>query len=201
MRAKRRGMSSDEMSLETVIKQAYALPFALILIAINWTTAAQEISALRDHNTDQPIDITADELEVRQKDNLAIFKGQVVVTQGDLRFLSETLTVYYVLREGATTPTISRLDAAGNVQLTSPSESVQGDWGVYDVDQRIVTLGGAVILERGDTTIVGDRLELDLQSGITRFANPSADEGETAEGRVRGRFAVPEDDEPEDESG
>lgn len=174
---------------------------AMLLLAVGSATAAQEISALRNHDTDQPIDITADELEVRQKDNLAVFKGQVVVTQGDLKFSSQSLTVYYATKEGASTPTISRLDAAGNVRLTSPSESVQGDWGVYDVDQRIVTLGGAVILERGDTTIVGDRLELDLQSGVTRFTNPSGEEETDPQGRVRGRFAVPENKNTDDESG
>ncbi|MBT4042006.1 MAG: LPS ABC transporter substrate-binding protein LptA, partial [Rhodospirillaceae bacterium] len=61
----------------------------LTLAALLWTlsTAIQPGTALGQNqpgsqNSDQPIDIDADDLEVRQDQNLAIFSGNVVAVQG-----------------------------------------------------------------------------------------------------------------------
>lgn len=171
----------------------FSIPTGILAALVTLVSAvsawSQEVSALKDHDTNEIIDITADQFEIRQRENLAIFSGSVEVRQGDLFFEAAVLTAYYEAVEGATNPTIARLDVSGDVRLTSPSESVRGDWGVYDVKARLITLGGAVILERGDTTIIGERLELDLETGITKF--DSVDAGQET-GRVRGRFTVPE---------
>lgn len=164
---------------------------AMVLAAGMPGTVAQEISALKDHDTDRPIDITADRLEVKQKENQAIFKGAVEAVQGDLKLTSAELIVYYETTDGATNPTISRLDATGGVALNSPSETAQGNWGVYDVERRLVTLGGAVMLSRGDTVITGERLELDLESGITKIDGAPANDGDDTN-RVKGTFTLPE---------
>lgn len=164
---------------------------AMAFVAGLSVAMAQEISALKDHDTDRPIDITADRLEVKQKQNQAVFKGAVEAVQGDLKLTSAELVVYYETTDGATNPTISRLDATGGVALNSPSETAQGNWGVYDVERRLVTLGGAVMLSRGDTVITGERLELDLESGITKIDGAPATDGDEAN-RVKGTFTLPE---------
>lgn len=171
--------------------------------------ARAQVSALKDHDTAQAIDITADRLEVRDREDKAIFSGSVEAVQGDLNISADRITVYYESTAGGGDPTILRLDMAGHAKLVSPSEEVTSEWAVYDVKARLLTLGGSVVLGSGDSLLRGDRLELDLESGITKFegapvvgtgAGAGAGSGEPS-GRVRGRFSVPDSaagDEEED---
>ena len=156
------------------------------------SSAFAQPSALEGHNADIPIDIVADQLEVRQADNTAIFKGAVEASQGELQLFADTLTVFYEDSPTGGDPTIARIDAAGRVRIVSPSESAEGDWGVYDVSARLLTLGGEVLMRRGESELRGERLEIDLDTGVTRF--DGADVTGESPGRVRGRFRVPEKD-------
>ena len=83
-------------------------------------------------------------------------------------------------------PSISRLDAEGNVKLTSDSETLTGKWGVYDVDRRLITLGGEVSFIQGDSRLSGDRLEFDLVTGLAKLDGKASENG-----RVEGKFSVP----------
>ncbi|WP_262692332.1 lipopolysaccharide transport periplasmic protein LptA [Kordiimonas aestuarii] len=143
-------------------------------------------SVLKNHDTYQPIDISAERLEMKQKEGRAIFKGAVVVKQGDMTLNANTLTVFYQAENGVENPSISRLDAEGNVKLSSASETLTGEWGVYDVDRRLITLGGDVTFQQGDSMLKGDRLEFDLVSGLAKLDGKASEDG-----RVRGQFSVP----------
>ena len=97
-------------------------------------------------------------------------------------------------RQGQPAPaSIRRIEADGNVLMSSPRETAQGDAGVYDVSASQVTLDGAVVLTRGDNVIRGQRLEVDLASGRSRvFAAVPSTEGGTAPQRVRALFTPDE---------
>jgi lipopolysaccharide export system protein LptA len=161
-----------------------ALALACVLPA---ASGAQE--GLR-HDGSLPIEITADTLEVQQRDQVATFIGNVDAVQGDLTLSADQLRVYY---QGGDAPegagAIRRIEAHGNVFLSSPEETAQGEVGVYDVGQQLVTLERAVVLTRGANVIRGDRLEYDLASGFSRVesAIPSVAGGEPRE-RVRAIF-------------
>ncbi len=157
----------------------------VIMIGAVPSQAQEAISALKNHDTSQPIDISADRMEVRQNENIALLIGKVQAIQGNMTFTAERVTVYYEVAEGASKPTIARLDATGQFKLVSPTEVAEGSWGVYDVKQRLVTMGGAVKLTRNENIITADRLVLDLETGVTNF------DGRQDNGRVQGRFAVP----------
>ena len=160
--------------------------FALLFLGVS--TSGVFASGLEGHDTDQPIDIIADELNVDQDKKLAIFKGAVEVTQGDLKFLTETLRVYYETDSSSDNPKIVRLDATGRVRLESPGESAEGNWAVYDVKSKTVTIVGDVWLKRESSEIKGERLEIDLVSGVTKFDGQALEDG-----RVSGRFDLPDD--------
>ncbi|WCL54514.1 LptA/OstA family protein [Gimibacter soli] len=164
----------------------HALIAALLPLASAAGAAAAE-PALKGHDTEQPIDITAERLEVRQRDGRAEFKGAVRVVQGGMTLTADSLVVYYAGDIAGGSPSISRLDSSGKVSLSSDSEAVTGDWAIYDVEKRLVTMGGNVVLTRGSSRLAGERLELDLVSGLTRLDGAAADDG-----RVRGRFSLPE---------
>jgi len=151
------------------------------------SASAQTISDLKDHDVDQPFDISADSVEVRDKSNMAIFSGNVNVEQGDLNLKAQSLKVFY--ERTGDTPTILRLDARGDVVFNSPSENVKSAWSIYDVRGELVTMGGQVRFDSEDARLVGDRLELNLRTGRTTLDSDTT--GQSATPRVQGRFAVP----------
>ncbi|MCH8684055.1 LptA/OstA family protein [Pedomonas mirosovicensis] len=150
---------------------------------------AQDISALRRHDTDATIDVDADRFEVRDRENIAVFQGNVKVNQANLTLEANTVRVYYD-RAQNNDLAILRIDANGNVQLTSPSERALGNYGIYDVKQRQITLVGNVRLIKGESTLNGDRLQVNLDSGVIRLNGAPTQAGQSS-GRVTGRFVVP----------
>jgi len=143
--------------------------------------------------SDLPIEITADALEVEPRDQIATFSGNVDAVQGDLVLSADRLLVHYQGSEGdaADAPggSIRLIEAFGNVFLSSPEETAQGDAGVYDVTRGRVTLEGSVVLTRDDNVIRGERLEYDVASGRSRIeAAVPAVAGGTPPERVRAIF-------------
>ena len=135
---------------------------------------------------DQGTEVTADTLEVRQLENVAIFEGDVEAKQGELVLNADTLTVHYREGEGSQGNLgISRIDAESNVFVSSPNEMAQGQRGVYDVENGRIDLAGDVVLNQGNNVVKGETLTMDLESGVSLVSGGST--------RVRGLF------EPEDE--
>src|SRR5437764_9742476 len=103
----------------------------------------QPVSALKGHNSNAPVDVTADRIEVQDRADRAIFAGNVHVTQAELTLETPRLTVAYSGGQGAAgNVQIRRLDAAGGVVVRSPSETARGDFGIYDLDRKLITLIG-----------------------------------------------------------
>jgi len=98
----------------------------------------QPISALKGHNSNAPVDVTADRIEVQDRADRAIFAGNVHAVQGDLSLDTSRLTVAYSGGQGGSgNPQIHRLDAAGGVVVKSPSETARGDTGTSRSHKRI----------------------------------------------------------------
>lgn len=175
----------------TILKSTQILPVAAVLLFLFMLglapLSAQQASALKGHDTTQILDVTADEIKLKQKKGQAFLSGSVKVTQGDLVLTADQIVVLYDMAEGFDNPVVQRLDATGGVKLTSPSETVTSEWAIYDVEKQIVTLGGVVSYDGKDASIQGDRLELNLLTGLVKL------DGQTQDGeqRVKGRFSVP----------
>ena len=168
---------------------AAALALAAATVLAGASGAAQDEAPGSGHDSSQPIEITADTLEVLQGDKVAVFRGKVDAVQGDMLLRADALVVHY--REaGADEESlgVARIDAEGNVFVSSPRETAQGRRGVYDVDAARIDLTGGVILTRGDNVIEGDSLRMDLDSGRSRVVGA----GTGGSGRVHGLF-VPRD--------
>jgi lipopolysaccharide export system protein LptA len=167
---------------------------AACALAISATTARAQG---RQHDRTLPIEITADSLEVFQNQNIATFTGNVDAVQGDVVLSADLLRVHYGDTEGGGAPpatgSIRRIEAEGNVFLSSPGETAQGSAGVYDVAANRITLEGAVVLTQEENVIRGQRLEIDLASGRSQvFAAVPSTQGGTPPQRVRALF-TPED--------
>jgi lipopolysaccharide export system protein LptA len=152
----------------------------------------QPVSALKGHNSNAPVDVTAQRLEVQDRADRAIFAGNVHVTQAELTLDAARLTVAYSGGQGSNSNVqIRRLDAAGGVIVRSPSETARGDFGIYDLDRKLITLIGNVQLNRQDNQVNGARLVIDLDSG--RAVVDGGPPGVNSNGgRVTGHFTVPQ---------
>lgn len=158
-------------------------------------TGQGQTSALRGHNTDAPVDVAADRVEVQDRADRAIFSGNVVARQANLTLNAGRVTLAYSNNGGIE---IDRIDASGGVTVRSPSETARGKFGIYDLRNRLITLIGDVTLIRGDSRVQGGRLVLDLASGRAVMdggagARPGpSNTRTTGGGRVTGTFTVPQ---------
>jgi lipopolysaccharide export system protein LptA len=172
--------------------RTFVAAFALSATTVGGVALAQTqggpTSALKGHNSNAPIDVASDRIEVQDRTDRAIFAGNVKVRQAELTLDTERLTVAYTSAGGLQ---IDRLDASGGVVVRSPSETARGDFGIYDLNRRLITLIGGVRLDRGGSRISGARLTIDLESGRAVVDGGPAGIGESG-GRVTGRFTVPQ---------
>ncbi len=170
------------------------------LVALATPALAQGFSALKGHDTNAPIDISSDHIEVQDRADRAIWTGNVHVVQGDMTMDAARMTVAYTQ---ATTPgadpQIQRIDASGGVTVVSPTERAKGDYGIYDLNKRLITLIGNVTLDRtgpNASTVHGGRLVINLNTNQASVDGSAVGGGGSAGtgGRVSGRFTVPQHD-------
>ena len=161
-------------------------------------------------NRDQPIKIEAASLEMRDKKKEATFSGEVKVVQGDTTMTSKTLVVFYDSSSGQATPpppanskaaksapmksatpgpdgssSIKRLEAKGNVVVTQKDQVVTGDTAIFDTRANLITMVGGVVLTQCRNVLRGDRLLVDMTTGVSRVESDS--------GKVQGLFLQGQD--------
>lgn len=149
-------------------------------------------------NRDEPVHIESNTLEVRDKEKVATFSGDVRVKQGDTGMRSQALVVFYEQEGGspsggkpmqAATPgpggnqKIRRLEARGDVVVTQKDQTATGETGIFDMRSNTVTLNGNVVMTQGKNVLRGDKLVVDLTSGVSRVES-----GKNSRGRVQGLF-------------
>jgi lipopolysaccharide export system protein LptA len=137
-------------------------------------------------NRDQPVKIDAASLEVRDKEKIATFSGNVHLVQGDTTLRSKTLAVFYDRDPGSGSASVKsgnmnqqqirRIEVKGGVVVTQKEQTATGESGVFDMDANSVMLMGNVVISHGPQVIKGDRLIVDLTTGVSRVecdkANP-----------------------------
>jgi lipopolysaccharide export system protein LptA len=138
-------------------------------------------------NRGQPVSIEASRLEVRDKDKMATFSGNVKVVQGDTTMRCRTLVVFYeqqnkdgqqALAAAQTMPAakpgpggssqISKLEAGGGVTVTQKEQTATGDRALFDMKSNTVTLLGNVLVSQGPNVMRGEKLVVDLTTGVSR---------------------------------
>lgn len=199
------------------------LPATLAIVCLTGAVSAQPAQKQQEtgvpnalqgfaKNKDQPVQIEAASLEVRDKDKMAVFTGNVVVTQGDTVMKCKELRVFYdqddpkgsvkagSAKAGAAKggsmkaaqpgpggkQSIRRLEARGGVVVTSKDQTATGATGIFEMKTNTVTLMGGVVITQGANVLKGDRLVVDLTTNFARV------EG----GRVQGLFSTSKDDKP-----
>jgi lipopolysaccharide export system protein LptA len=163
-------------------------------------------------NKDKPVQIEAQQLDVRDKDKVAIFSGNVVVTQGDTIMKCKTLHVFYDQDDpkagaGKTTmkaaqpgpggkQTIKRLEARGGVLVIQKDQTATGETGIFEMKTNTVTLVGGkdgVVINQGSNMLRGERLIVDLS---TSFARVESGKGKPVQGIFSTSKEPGKDDKP-----
>jgi lipopolysaccharide export system protein LptA len=188
---------------------AWKAAFALAMIAAGDAGAQSAVQGVPNamqgfsQNRDQPIQIEAASLEMRDKKKEATFAGNVKVVQGDTTMTSKTLVVFYDSTPAPAAPapnskaaksapiqaatpgpggssSIRRLEAKGSVVVTQKDQVVTGETAVFDTKTNMITMLGGIVLTQGKNVLRGDRLLVDMTTGVSRVESNS--------GRVQGLF-------------
>ncbi len=155
--------------------------------------------------TPQDVITARDDLEYWSQKHMAVARGDAVVTTSDARRISADTLVAYTTEpppgpKPAAAPSsaapaaadpmtasgkLQRVEAFGHVVIRTPTQTVEGDRGVYVPDTGIARMAGGARLTQGDNQVNGAGLEVNLKTGIYRLvAAPGA--------RVQG-LVVPND--------
>ena len=109
-----------------------------------------------------------DSLEWYDHDQLAVARGDAVAVRDQKKVRADVLTAL-VERDQSGTQHLTRVDAHGNVVVTSQDQIGRGDAGVYNVDSGISTLIGNVRLTRGGNELHGQYAVIDLNHNVSRL--------------------------------
>jgi lipopolysaccharide export system protein LptA len=183
------------------------MAFALAIGACNGVHAQGAVSGVPNamqgfsQNRDQPIQIEAASLEMRDKKKEATFSGNVKVVQGDTTMTAKSLVVFYDSGPAATpapakgaktapmqaaspgpggSSSIRKLEAKGSVVVTQKDQVVTGESAIFDTRANLITMAGGVVLTQCKNVLRGDRLLVDMTTGVSRVESDS--------GRVQGLF-------------
>ena len=180
-------------------KAAVVLALALTFAVASAAAATKEQSStsfLPGASSKQPVSIEADKLVYFDKEQRAVYTGNVIVIQGDSKMTCSGLTIFMekagapdaapakdAAKSGADSSSshVKHLDAAGPVTVISKTQVATGDRASYDKAQNKVWLLGNVTLSDSGNVTKGDKLTYDLTTG-----QATVDTG--AAGRVKGLF-------------
>jgi lipopolysaccharide export system protein LptA len=111
-------------------------------------------SAGFEFNKKDPIFITADWMEVDQKQNTITYKGRVVTVQAEMTMRSETLTAYY----DPEMKQMKQIIAEGKVNATQGNRVATGEKAVFDDKAKTVTLTGSPVMRQGNSQVSGNKV-------------------------------------------
>lgn len=129
-------------------------------------------------NPNAPIDLSADNFVADANAKTGVYTGNVVIHQGEMVMRANTVRAQFTDNKP------SRITAQGKVVIDAPSGVATGDNGVYDVNPRIVTLTGNVVLTKDKNIMRGRQLVVNLITGLATL-----DGGEGKGGRVQALFS------------
>jgi lipopolysaccharide export system protein LptA len=147
-------------------------------------------------NRDEPVKVKANRLDIQDKSKIATFYGDVKVTQGDTTLECQTLVIYYEANKASggeaaaqsdqpDDQQIKRIEATEGVVVTQKDQTATSDAGIFDLRANTAVLNGNVVLMQGQNVMQGERLTVDLNTGLSKI-----------DGRVRGKYIPTKDPTP-----
>lgn len=117
-------------------------------------------------DTSLPVEVSSDELSVDQQTGIAVFSGNVVIGQGDMRLSAARVEVVY----RATADGIAKMEATGGVTLVSGKDAAEAQRADYSIDEGTIVMSGNVLLAQGPSAISADTMTIRLRDGTARMS-------------------------------
>ena len=142
----------------------FCLTFLLVAPAFSQGTNVAFGTIRQD--TSAPVEVTADNLSVDQATGKAVFEGNVVIGQGELRLSAQNVEVTY----RSSSAGIANLVATGGVTLVSGQDAAEAARAVYDIDSGTIVMTGSVLLTQGPSALTAESMTVDLKDGTARMS-------------------------------
>jgi lipopolysaccharide export system protein LptA len=139
---------------------------AALPVGVAWGQGMQVAFGDTAEDSDLPVEVTAANLDVSQADGTAIFTGDVLVGQGEMRLSAPRVQVVYLEDRSG----IARLSATGGVTLVSGEDAAEAQEAEYDVQTGMIGMSGNVLLVQGTTALTADRMSVDTVAGTARMS-------------------------------
>ena len=118
------------------------------------------------HDSSAPIEVVSDSLEVDDTSGNAIFRGNVIAVQGDLRISAAEIHVLYQTNaEGGGQSDIDQVQAIGGVLITRGADAAEAETATYFVARNEMEMIGSVLVSQQSGVIAGERMLLDIATG------------------------------------
>ncbi|MET3589046.1 lipopolysaccharide export system protein LptA [Bartonella silvatica] len=174
------------MKLKKSYKKLMSIALAFIIGILGFETVCSyaEVThfGMRLSDNNEPVELHANSLEVRDKEGIALFKGDVSVNQGERLLRAAKLIIYYdktqkmadldKIDTKMSSPSwlnssgIKKIEALGKVYIKVAAQTATGDKGVFDGKSKTMSLTGSnVVLTDGNNVATGCKLTADMKSG------------------------------------
>jgi len=187
------------MRLVALMKSLTGITFAAAALLAAHPAAAQLAA-----NSNAPVDITADELEVVQGQCASVWKGSAEALQDTSRLRADVLRAFFVPKPKASTPApaagaaasssacgdLLRMEAEGSVYYVTPDQRVRSNKAVYEANTDTITMTGDVVAVQGQNVLRGDKMVFNTKSGQGQVMGG----GKGGKSRPRGVFYPKQDD-------
>jgi lipopolysaccharide export system protein LptA len=158
--------------------------------------AAAPAAAQLAPNSDAPLDVTADELEVVNNQCTSIWRGSAEALQDTARLRADVLTARFQSKPGSANAAaggannncgdLIGMEARGSVYYVTPQQRVRADRAVYDASSETITMTGDVVAVQGQNVLRGTRMVFNTRTGQGQMQGQTT--GRNKSGRVRGVF-------------
>lgn len=136
-----------------------------------------------------------DQFEYYVTDGRLIAKGNAVVIQGQDRIRADEIGALLKDKTISGKREIDKLTADGHVVITTATETLKGQSGIYDADTNTARITGNVTITRGPNTLSGAEAEVNLNTNVSKMMS-----GSGKNSRVSGRFYPGSEDSSSNES-
>lgn len=117
-------------------------------------------------DTSQPVEVTADNLSVDQASGTAVFTGNVLIGQGEMRLSAARVKVVYKAQNAG----IASLEATGGVTLVAGQDAAEANRADYDIDSGTIVMTGNVLMTQGPSALTAERMSVDLKDGTAQMS-------------------------------
>ncbi|WP_455481991.1 LptA/OstA family protein [Bartonella sp. B35(2025)] len=159
-----------------------ALSIGILGLGIANAYAEMDYFGINLSDNKEPVELYADSLEIRDKEGIALFNGNVSVVQGKHLLKTSKLVIYYdkghkvidkdqintqlMSFTGFDSMSIKKIEVLGKVYIKIATQIATGDKGVFDkMSDMVVLTGNNVVLTDGDNVVTGCKLTANIKTG------------------------------------